>query len=100
MLRPTAIACDRGHRGGTTQTGEAVALAGSVGTRGMRESRATCCRAPAARAPLALAMIEGSRLWHIAKALVWLAGSGGDDWLGKEVSLRDESVRRAVGLIE
>ena len=35
-----------------------------------------------------------------AKALVWLAGSGGDDWLGQEVSLRDEAVRRAVGLIE
>ncbi|MDJ1009373.1 MAG: SDR family oxidoreductase [Paracoccaceae bacterium] len=35
-----------------------------------------------------------------ARALLWMAGPAGDDWLGAEVSLRDESVRRAVGLIE
>ena len=35
-----------------------------------------------------------------ARALVWLAGPGGDDWLGREVSLRDEGVRRSVGLID
>jgi NAD(P)-dependent dehydrogenase (short-subunit alcohol dehydrogenase family) len=34
-----------------------------------------------------------------ARALVWLAGPGGDDWLGREVSLRDEGVRRSAGLI-
>lgn len=35
-----------------------------------------------------------------ACALAWLAGPGGDDWLGQEVRLRDEAIRRAVGLIE
>ncbi len=35
-----------------------------------------------------------------AKALAWLAGPAGDDRLGTEVSLRDEDVRRAVGLID
>lgn len=34
-----------------------------------------------------------------ARALLWLAGPGGDDWLGQEVRLRDEAIRRAVGLI-
>lgn len=34
-----------------------------------------------------------------AKALVWLAGPAGDEWLGREVSLRDEDVRRAIGLV-
>ncbi len=34
----------------------------------------------------------------VAQALVWLAGPGGDDWLGQEVSLRDSAVRQAVGL--
>lgn len=34
-----------------------------------------------------------------ARCLLWMCGRGGDDWLGKEVSLRDEAVRRAVGLI-
>jgi len=34
-----------------------------------------------------------------ARCLLWMCGAGGDDWLGKEVSLRDEGVRRAVGLI-
>ncbi len=36
----------------------------------------------------------------VAKALVWMAGPAGDDWLGREVSLRDEAVRRAVGLAD
>lgn len=34
-----------------------------------------------------------------AKCLLWMCGPAGDDWLGKEVSLRDETVRRAAGLI-
>jgi NAD(P)-dependent dehydrogenase (short-subunit alcohol dehydrogenase family) len=34
-----------------------------------------------------------------ARALLWMCGPGGDDWLGREVSLRDEGIRRAVGLI-
>ena len=34
----------------------------------------------------------------VGRALVWMAGPGGDDWLGEEVSLRDEGVRGAVGL--
>ena len=34
-----------------------------------------------------------------AKCLMWLCGPDGDAWLGQEVSLRDEDVRRAVGLI-
>lgn len=35
-----------------------------------------------------------------AKALLWMCGSAADDWLGMDISLRDEGVRRAVGLIE
>lgn len=35
-----------------------------------------------------------------AETLLWLCGPAGDDWLGQEVSLRDENVRRAVGLID
>lgn len=34
-----------------------------------------------------------------ARALVWMCGAAADDWLGRDVSLRDEAVRRAVGLI-
>lgn len=34
-----------------------------------------------------------------ARALVWLCGPGGDGYLGQEVSLRDEGVRRAMGLV-
>ena len=34
-----------------------------------------------------------------ARALVWMCGPEADDWLGRDISLRDESVRRAVGLI-
>ena len=34
-----------------------------------------------------------------ARALVWMCGPGADPWLGQEVSLREERVRRAVGLI-
>lgn len=33
-----------------------------------------------------------------AAALVWMCGPGGDDWLGEEVSLRDEAVLAALGL--
>ncbi len=35
-----------------------------------------------------------------AKCLLWMCGAGGDDWLGKEISLRDEGIRRAIGVIE
>lgn len=34
-----------------------------------------------------------------AKCLLWLCGPGGDDWLGREVSLRDPAIRRAVGVM-
>jgi len=34
-----------------------------------------------------------------ARALMWMCGPGGDVWLGREVSLRDEAIRRAVGLV-
>lgn len=34
-----------------------------------------------------------------ARALVWLCGLDGDEFLGTEVSLRDEAIRRRVGLI-
>ena len=34
-----------------------------------------------------------------ARALVWMCGSAADEWLGRDISLRDEAVRRAVGLI-
>ncbi len=33
-----------------------------------------------------------------ARALVWLAGPEGDGFAGQEVSLRDEGIRRRVGL--
>ncbi|SEN99163.1 SDR family oxidoreductase [Palleronia pelagia] len=33
-----------------------------------------------------------------AKALVWMAGPEGDDFLGEEISLRDEGIRARVGL--
>jgi len=33
-----------------------------------------------------------------ARALVWLCGPDGDEFLGAEVSLRDETIRRRVGL--
>lgn len=34
-----------------------------------------------------------------ARALVWMCGPAADPWLGSDVSLRDERVRRAVGVI-
>ena len=34
-----------------------------------------------------------------ATALVWMYGAGADPWLGSDVKLRDEDVRRAVGLL-
>lgn len=34
-----------------------------------------------------------------AKCLLWMCGPAADAWLGKDVSLRDEAVRRAVGLV-
>lgn len=34
-----------------------------------------------------------------ARALVWMCGPEADDFLGAEVSLRDETIRRRIGLI-
>jgi NADP-dependent 3-hydroxy acid dehydrogenase YdfG len=34
-----------------------------------------------------------------ARALLWMCSSAADVWLGQEISLRDEGVRRAVGLV-
>ncbi|WP_108885082.1 SDR family oxidoreductase [Pseudoprimorskyibacter insulae] len=34
-----------------------------------------------------------------AKALLWMSGEGADDWLGDEISLRDDAIRKKVGLI-
>lgn len=34
-----------------------------------------------------------------ARALLWMCGAGGDAYLGQEISLREEEIRRAVGLI-
>lgn len=34
----------------------------------------------------------------VAKALVWMCGSEADDYLGSEVSLRDETIRKNIGL--
>ena len=34
-----------------------------------------------------------------AKCLLWMCGPDADDWLGQEISLRDEEIRRKVGLI-
>jgi NAD(P)-dependent dehydrogenase (short-subunit alcohol dehydrogenase family) len=33
-----------------------------------------------------------------ARALMWMCSPDADDWLGREVSLRDEGIRRRVGL--
>lgn len=33
-----------------------------------------------------------------ARALMWMCSSDADDWLGREISLRDEGIRRRVGL--
>ena len=34
-----------------------------------------------------------------ARTLMWMCGAGADDWLGKDISLREEDIRRKVGLI-
>lgn len=34
-----------------------------------------------------------------AKALLWMCSSESDDWLGEEVSLRDEAIRAKIGLV-
>lgn len=34
-----------------------------------------------------------------ARTLVWMCGPAADPWLGRDVSLREDGVRRAVGLI-
>ena len=33
-----------------------------------------------------------------ARALLWMCSTAADQWLGQEISLRDETIRRAVGL--
>jgi NAD(P)-dependent dehydrogenase (short-subunit alcohol dehydrogenase family) len=33
-----------------------------------------------------------------AKALLWMCGPDGDAYLGEEISLRDEDIRKKVGL--
>ena len=33
-----------------------------------------------------------------AKTLLWMCGAGSDDWLGEEISLREERIRAQVGL--
>jgi NAD(P)-dependent dehydrogenase (short-subunit alcohol dehydrogenase family) len=35
-----------------------------------------------------------------AKCLLWMCGPGGDPWLGEEVKLRDDTIRRAIGVTE
>ena len=35
-----------------------------------------------------------------AKTLLWMCGADADEFLGEEISLRDEAIRRRVGLIE
>ena len=34
-----------------------------------------------------------------AKALAWMCSSESDDWVGQEISLRDEEIRQEVGLV-
>jgi NAD(P)-dependent dehydrogenase (short-subunit alcohol dehydrogenase family) len=34
-----------------------------------------------------------------ARALLWMCSPDADDWLGKEIRLRDEGIRARVGLI-
>jgi NAD(P)-dependent dehydrogenase (short-subunit alcohol dehydrogenase family) len=34
-----------------------------------------------------------------AKTLAWMCSADADDWLGQEISLRDEGIRKRVGLI-
>ncbi|MEP0562977.1 MAG: short-chain dehydrogenase, partial [Paracoccaceae bacterium] len=34
-----------------------------------------------------------------AKALLWMCGAEADGFIGEEISLRDEGIRRRVGLI-
>lgn len=35
----------------------------------------------------------------VAKALVWMCTSDADDWLGKVISLREDPIRKRIGLI-
>ncbi|WP_299349659.1 SDR family oxidoreductase [uncultured Shimia sp.] len=35
----------------------------------------------------------------VAQCLLWMCGPEADDWIGDEISLRDEDIRRKVGLI-
>ena len=33
-----------------------------------------------------------------AKALLWMCSADADDWIGQEISLRDDTIRARVGL--
>lgn len=35
-----------------------------------------------------------------AKCLLWMCGPGADGWLGQEIKLRDDAIRRAIGVLE
>ena len=35
-----------------------------------------------------------------AKALLWMCSEDADEFIGEEISLRDEGIRRRIGLIE
>ena len=35
-----------------------------------------------------------------ARALLWMCTGAADEYLGQEISLRDEGIRRAVGLVD
>ncbi len=35
-----------------------------------------------------------------ARALVWMCGAESDEFVGREISLREEAIRRRVGLID
>lgn len=35
-----------------------------------------------------------------AKCLLWMCSSAADDWLGKEISLRDEAIRKVIGVAQ
>ena len=34
-----------------------------------------------------------------ARALMWMCGAGADPWLGEDISLREDEIRRSVGLV-
>ncbi|PRY92791.1 NADP-dependent 3-hydroxy acid dehydrogenase YdfG [Hasllibacter halocynthiae] len=82
---------DEEHRGNGIR---AMGLSpGTVATRMQREIRASGIN-PVSRLDWSAHVPPE---WP-ARALVWMAGPSGDRFLGEEVSLRDEAVRRELGL--